>query len=310
MSLPARRSASTWVMYNSEALAKYVPRDRRGLNSHMLIEDLANHPYLYRPALHLESENIRGARNFVSELLSEDSHYRRTDADSAFWDFFQSIVEELYNHGRFTCELFGGAGEDEGEKQQRLPRLSVVPQWSLRRLGGTLRQRGADPAEPWRSLEGALLIDVRLPRPVARDLRRTRRRLAALDRRVDDISLVTRGQRHYDFSLHQRKLDEMSARATAGLGWDGRGLFMKRATDSFRIYRQLHFTLTWLRLVDVALNALDRALVMSAAEDAPRSVTLEGVPTAVEIQRRMRSVVDGSEPLDDIRKRLIHPPRT
>lgn len=314
--LSSRVSTPTWALYDCEALAQYHPRRPGGMNSHMLLEDIQHRHYSYRPTLVLDADDRDTAEQFVSKLLIENSPYGRSHADHLFWDFFASVVDELYYFGRCKTELFIGEIEKDeyhhhgGAESTAHPRLSLIPQWSLRRRGSTWLQRTTDLEKPWQDLGAATLIDISLGRRLANDLRRTRRRLVALDANpLDSTGLLTISRSNYDFSVHQRKLDELSARATRNIGWDGRSLFMKRATDSLRVYRALRFTLTWLTMTRVTLDALNATFAMSGSKSAPRAISLEGIPSVSELQDAMQAVVDGSESLDDIKNRLVHPPR-
>ena len=84
---------------------------------------------------------------------------------------------------------------------------------------------------------------------------------------------------------------------------------MERATNSLRVYRELRFASTWLTLVNTALTAVNDACRLSEWPSAPRSVELSGIPTASELEVGMESVINGSESLDNISNRLLHPPR-
>lgn len=310
MILSPRRCTPTWALYHSEALASYRPERPDGMNAHMLIEDLSHRHYAYHPALRFDSDDPGEGERFVSELLTEFSQYRGGHADHRFWDLLNSIVYELYQYGRCTGELFLDRPDPNEQDSTEHPRLAVVPQWSLQTRRRSLRQRSPEPAVGWSDLRGATLLDLTPDIAFTRSLRRTQRRLAAIDMHTLSRSdLLTTRAPDYDFSLHQRKLAELSARATADVGWDGRGIFMERATNSLRVYRELRFASTWLTLVNTALTAVNEACRLSEWPSAPRSVELSGIPTASELEAAMESVVNGSESLDDISNRLLHPPR-
>lgn len=313
-----RLSTPTWALYQCETLTQYHRRRPEGMNSRMLLDDLSHRHYSFRPKLTFDADDPRMAEQFLRDLLIDTSPYRRGQADHMFWKFFESVTYELYYSGRCTAELFIGEDENDEDQDHRQcganlhvqPRLALLPQWSLQRRGRTWWQRTTDPESPWKSLGAASLIDIALDKRLAQDLRRTRRRLAALDAKpIDSTSLLTTSRSNYDFTVHRRTLDELAARATRHIGWDGRGLFMTRATDSLRVYRALRFTLTWLELIGATLDALNTSFALSGSESAPRAVGLEGIPSATELRDAMQAVVDGSESLDSIKNRLVHPPR-
>lgn len=310
MTLTRRHSKPAWTLYQNPGLTERAQRFTERMNSRMLLEDLGNRHYAYNPTLQFESEDPAAAEEFLCHLLIENSHTGRDRADLLFWDFFEAVEYDLFHVGRCTAELFLEHEGPDQDSETEHPRLAVLPQWTLKHRRRRVWQLDPTRGIRWRSLQGATLIEIKLGRPQTNDLQRTRRRLAALDQPpVDRTTLLTSGTRAYEFALHQRKLDEMSARATSAIGWDGRGLYMKRATDSLRVYRELRFTRTWLDMVAVALTALDGACRSSGSRYAPRAIKLQGIPTADDLDDAMRAVTQGSESLDAIKSRLLYPRR-
>lgn len=122
--------------------------------------------------------------------------------------------------------------------------------------------------------------------------------------------LATARSTGYNFKTHQNSLDEMAARVTKSIGWDGRELFLRRATNSYRTYRQLRFRRTWLTIVSAAtetLNCISNHPAVNAG--TPLNVRVTGLPTIEDLERHMAAVMNGTESLDDTFYNVLHPRR-
>jgi hypothetical protein len=205
-------------------------------------------------------------------------------------------------------ELFNDVDSDTPD-----PRLGVLPGWSLKhRRGGTFQAAPRAGKLEWRKLPTTALTEFRLPGRLGKELYRTTKRLQVLDaHRAEDPAMLARARSTgYDFKTHRDSLDEMAARATKSIGWHGRDLFLGRATNSYRTYRQLRFRRTWLTVVSATTETLNCICNHPAVNaGTPLKVRVTGLPTIESIERHMIAVINGTESLDDIFHNVLHPRR-
>jgi len=280
-----------------------------GLSAWMLGEDFDNRHYAYEMGLEYDGVDYQRGDHVISGLLRELGRYGREDAARLFPQLVSAVARDHLMYGRCMFELFEDADSDTPG-----PRLGVLPGWSLKhRWGGTFQATPRAGKLEWRRLPTTALIELRLPGRLGKELYRTRKFLQVLDahRAGDPAVWATAQSTGYDFNTHRNSLDEMAARATKSIGWDGRELFLERATNSYRTYRRLQFLRTWLILVSSTTKALNR--ICSHPEVNARTsmkVRVTGLPTIEHVERHMAAVIDGTESLDDIFNNVLHPRRT
>lgn len=304
----ARRSRPRWDLRDDDEPA----RGGRGMYVGMLLEDLSNRHYSYRWQLNVEADEQRRAEEFTSSFLSDTGHHRGARLEHQFWDFMELVTYEIVMHGRCVAEMYTAGPEVETRPFRAPrpgPRIDVLPGWSLKFSRSRVWQTDATQKRGLRSLSDASLLDFQPDPRLAQGLVGARRSLekldtSPLDRRID---MATSGAPGYDLALHQRYIAEVAAKATASIGWSGRGLITDRATDSYRLYRNLRFVKTWLGLVRLTETTLTKALQLTGDQAAPRSVSISGLPTISEVEQGMRLVQSGEESLDSIRHRLVSP---
>lgn len=279
----------------------------RGLHLSMLRDDFDNHQYGYDTSLEFEGVEYRTGEGILQSLLRDFSEYQeREDGDKLIWLLIASIVEHYLTSGFCCLELFG-----EEQNKVSVARLGVVPAWSIRRRRGSIYQVAPKEGRiAWRSLKDAELLMVDLPGGLGAELLKIRTQLEILGSGpVGDTDLIrSSGATGYSFSLHNELVYETAAKITKTIGWSGRELFLKKATNSYRMYRSLKFLRVWLVLVDVTLKFLNELLRRPQVTNVSSvTVRVRGLPTIAEVDQGMQSVLDGSEPLDEISHRLLYP---
>lgn len=305
MALEGRRSTPMLELAKDQDVV--VRRTLRGMYAEWFIEDLTKAQFAYHAAaIRFESANQAAACNFLQSLIEDETAYGRYRLDRDIWQLVGSVTRNLYSAGECVAELYMGTTVAKSEDAAPHPKLALLPDWSLRRRRGRTWQRTADGS--WIDISHATLITIRLPKAEARAISAARKHLAVVDRhQVLRARFLERRVTAYDRSVHERSVNEVSARATSRVGWDGRGLFVDRASDSYRMYRELRFIRLWLTIVDTVLAGLAEACVLSGTPEAPTGIHIDGIPTLAEIDAAIQSVLAGSEPLDDIRYRVLMP---
>jgi hypothetical protein len=280
-----------------------------GLNGWMLSEDFDNQRYAYKVGLEYDGVDRQSGDAVVRELLKELGQFGREHAADLFLRLVSAVARDHLMYGESVFELFNGA--DGGNSS---PRLGVLPGWSLKRRWGHTFQVSSNAGElKWRELPANTLRDFRLPGRLSNELYQSRKRLQALDtfRPEDPDMLAAMRSTGYDFQDHQVLLDEMAAKATKSIGWDGRDSFLRRATNSYRTHRKLAFRRTWLTIVSATNETLNSVFDHpSINEGKTLAIRVTGLPTVEDIERHMAAVTDGTESLDDIFNNVILPRHT
>jgi|GEM_PF-6915514 len=272
----------------------------------MLLDDFDKRRFAYD--LHLKYDRISWAdgEQRLNELLPEFDQYQasRARGETIVHALVQRVILEHLEHKRFYAELHRPDGATS-------PQLSTLPGWSLRRRWGHLQQ--TNPTEStlrWKSLKAANLISFDLPGTTSKDIHATWRIARTLDRYRPTATGIRISDPSYDFKAHTRLANEVGAQVSEPIGWDGRGQFLERATDSHRIYRDLRFIQTWAGIVRAVMAQLDAItsdpMVMGAL---PFNVTLVGLPDAELVANMIDAVTTGTESLDAIREQVIFPRR-
>jgi hypothetical protein len=275
----------------------------------MLGQDFDTQQYVYEMGLEYDGVDRQGGDELIGGLLRELGFYRRENATRLFLQLVSTVARDHLAFGRCVFELFEGAGRDAAG-----PRLGILPGWSLKhRRKGTFQCVPAEGKREWRPLPATVLAEFHLPGRLGKQLCRTNNRLQVLDARQPGEPVMVTAARltGYDFKTHQDYFDEMAARATKSIGWNGREAFLGRATNSYRTYRQLRFRRTWLTVVAATAETLTRICNHPAVNAAtPFKIRVTGLPAIEEIERNMTAVVNGTESLDDIFNNILHPRRT
>jgi len=308
--LQPRVSTHHWALSAASETQNLNGRRITGsLYAWMLTEDFDHQHYAYEMSLEYDGVDDQRGDDIISGLLRELGHYDHDDATRLFPQLVSAVARDHLMYGRCTFELFEDA--DSGTPG---PRLGVLPGWSLKhRRGGTFQAAPRAGKLEWRQLPATALIEFLLPARLGKELYRTRKHLQVLDaHRPGDPAMLAKAQfTGYDFDTHRNWLDEMAARTTKSIGWDGRGGFMGRATNSYRIYRQLRFRRTWLTVVSATIETLNRIGNHPGVNSGtPLKVRVIGLPTIDQLERQMAAVVNGTESLDDIFHNVLHPRRT
>lgn len=305
MTLEGRHSTPMWELAKVQGVA--APRAVRGMHAQWLIEDLTKAQFAYDTAtLRFDATDQAAARDFLEALIEEETPYGRYRLDRDIWHIVGSITDNLYSAGECVAEVYMGTAAAKSDEPAPHPRLTLLPSWSLRRRRGRTWQRTADSG--WKDISRATLVTMRLPKAETRAIKAAREHLVIVDRHHGvRTSFLERRVTAYDMSVHERTVNELSARATSGVGWDGRNLFVDRASNSYRIYRELRFRRLWLTILDTVLAGLSEACVLSSDPAAPTGVHIDGIPTLADIDESIQAVLAGSEPLDEIRYRILMP---
>jgi hypothetical protein len=273
----------------------------------MLDQDFNQQHYAYdEMGLEFDGVDYEHGDDVISRLLGELGQYGRERASDLFPKLVSIVARDHLQYGICIFELSEQAGAEAPG-----PRLGLLPGWSLKHRGRrTFQATPSGGKLEWRKLPTSALIRFRLPERLGRELHRVGERLRALDtRKRSDLDMIANlRSTGYDFRTHQILLDEMAARATRSIGWDGRGAFLRRATDSYRTYRRLRFLRTWLTVASATtetLNVICRHPGVNAG--APITIRVTGLPTIDEVDQHMDAVIDGTESLDKISKQVLHP---
>jgi len=272
-----------------------------GMNVSMLVRDLGNMHYGYSTKLEFGDTRREGAE-LICGLLSELSEYERMEPEAPFYELVSTVARDHLVHGRCVFELFD-AREEHGSPP--LPRLGVLPGWSLRKRRGTYYQIAPAGAQVvWRALPAASLVEVRLPDRLGRILRRAGERLRALDAfKAIDLDEFPAG---YDFTVHQRMLDERAVKVTAAVGWSHLSGLMGRATSNFQVYRRLQLVRTWIVIVSAVAETLNRIVADPNVHGlSPCSFRVVGLPSLEQVDAAMVAVTTGEQTLDEISRNVL-----
>ncbi|MET9633843.1 hypothetical protein ABZX92_40935 [Lentzea sp. NPDC006480] len=272
-----------------------------GMNVSMLARDLGNMHYGYSTNLEFGDTRREGAE-LICGLLSEMSEYEQVEPEEPFYELVSTVARDHLVHGRCVFELFDAREDDDSPL---LPRLGVLPGWSLRsRRGISYQIAPAGTEVVWRALPAASLVEFRLPDRLGRILRRTGERLRALDAfKAIDLDEFPAG---YDFTVHQRMLDEMAVKATASIGWSHLSGLMSRATSNFQVYRRLQLVRTWIVIVSAVAETVNCVIAAPCVHGrSPCSFRVAGLPSLERVDAAMVAVTTGDQTLDEISRSVL-----
>jgi hypothetical protein len=101
----------------------------------------------------------------------------------------------------------------------------------------------------------------------------------------------------YSVVRHSALERELLARATAPIGWRGRGLFTDEQLEPYRLMRDLRFEAFQTELRDVVIQGLNKAISLAGnALGFEAHVVLHGVPGHDDVAREVRRVKEGPGP--------------
>lgn len=309
MTISQRYSRATYDIYNDSSLAEIREKFNPNPMSAMFVQDLMNRHYHYEWKLEVSGQEKGAAAAYLAAFLSDISYREIDDAGMVFWELFDRILREYVENGSCFGEVYLADLDDEGDLDvQTKFRFDIVPGWSVRRRPLGLAQLDGSARGGWRHLQRAQIVQVSAPPHLVSRVNSSLRDLDAIhpEGLVGGFEKFL-GLPAYDMKLHQRRLNEMSARATTPVGWSGRELFMDRATNSYRVYRELKFTKVWLQFVRVACEGLNAALARAETDSGGFSVRIDGLPSISDVETAMASVEDGTETLDSINRRIVRP---
>jgi hypothetical protein len=154
-------------------------------------------------------------------------------------------------------------------------------------------------------LDPAAIIEFRLASPRARQIRHAMRVLAVASAQTPAQSrLVERsmgGQLPYDFTDHQRQISRIVARATAPLGWTGRGLFDGDQLEPYLVWRHLQFLAFKIHPRETILTRLNATITTAGRRlGFTANIELSGVPTLDNVREREDDLAHGRQSLSDL----------
>jgi hypothetical protein len=311
MTIPLNSRISThhWALSRSHATKDLkAPGTYGGFYSWMLCDDFDHLHYAYKIDLNYEGADHGRGNSVICSLLGELGQYGRENGAELFAQLVTRVARDHLMHGRCLFEIFGDV--DDGATTST-PRLGILPGWSLRhQQKRTFQATPKTDGVEWRHLPSASLVEFRLPGRLSKELYRTRARLQAIDeRRPGDPDMIAMAKfTGYSFDIHRNSLDEIAARVTRSIGWDGRNAFLGRATDSYRTYRQLRFRRTWLIIVSATAETLSTICSHPSVNDGtPIKVRVTGLPDINAIENCIAAVMNGTKSLDEIFNTVLHP---
>ncbi|HET9655317.1 MAG TPA: hypothetical protein VFP72_08180 [Kineosporiaceae bacterium] len=276
-------------------------RDDLGFYTNMLFEDFSNlglrGPF-WRPAyveLGGAAATRDGRDDALVSLLDGYGQYGREDAQQLLRDYYSFCGSDILFYGASRAQVVPGlAGVDDeaDDSPERLSLVRMVP-WE------------SSDGEPQPIAEGALVghvLEVKLEKARSKEIGKAVAHLKEYDRRRPLETFDVLKVPEYDFTQHRRIMDRRLARATRCLGWDGRGLYLDRATSGYRVYRRLRFRAFQLEVLEVALEALNE--VTRRLPDDPFEIRLPHSQNRSELQLVERRMGTGEISVDEAQKFL------
>jgi hypothetical protein len=154
-------------------------------------------------------------------------------------------------------------------------------------------------------LDRELLMELRLPEPLATQIRDTMKFLTAVDesdRR--EFALMERSYRtptHFSADAFHRIRRRLLIAGTAAIAWDGRGSFIEEVLDPYGIARALRFLRFKIKLRDALLVQINAYLIAAASRlHANAQLVLEHVPTEADVDEAEQALASGAASLSDL----------
>ncbi len=154
-------------------------------------------------------------------------------------------------------------------------------------------------------LDPAAIIEFRFASHLARQVRHAMRVLEVASVQTPAqarlIGNSMSGQLPYDLTDHNRQVSRIVARATAPIGWNGRGLFDGDQLEPYLIWRQLQFLAFKIHLRETMLDRLNAAITTAGHHlSFTASIELSGVPTLDNVREREQDLAHGRQSLSDL----------
>ena len=284
-------------------------------NEYMFLEDVRQHSLPYR----LNSEDafevqIISGNDEAPEIVGNSlpgRGYGGGSLEGSLRDYLSSALHHLLN-GILVLEIeYFSRPEVLASKPVAFSIRILDPDFLKKRFGKyrLLVPSGLDLDKTlgwrWEKLKGETLTAVTLPRRQKRDVKRALNAIRAMDQDVQVMTDFTVG-RHgaksgFDFAAYQRRSRDIVLRASAPVGWSGRGLFTEGLLDPEKAQRAIQFERFVASLRDVALSGLQATINKAGGVlgfDA--RIELNGVLDARALDRMQEELAKGTRPISEL----------
>lgn len=248
-------------------------------------------------------------RDILIESLSHDS--RREDLAGALGNFMQMVGQEIVLEGAVPFEV-QCAWDDTGDAPiLKRAHLEFIPPASLIRVGSRLCQRV--PAKAIREahsrvvqLDPSRVVTFVPPHAYRRPLRTMRRAFPPLGRTEDRwMAAMARGAITSDFKAERRSVDTRRAKASAGIGWNARGLFQDHIADFHWTLRDLRWRRFCIETRDSILDTVAHAFrTIGALRNEQPTLVCENLPTLDHLDTREQTFMRTGSRIDELSKDL------
>jgi hypothetical protein len=229
-------------------------------------------------------------------------------------DFFSSAADLILAYGQAHYELvYVHRGAEEAAGPPDAFRIELIPPGTVHSRRGQLVQYvpphaaqkhtrkgvGIIPLDPETTIEFRLASDLaKQVRHVLQVLEVASAHVLAQARMLGD---PTSGELRIDIAERRRQADRILARATAPIGWDGRGLFRSGQLEPYMVWRQLKFLGFKIQLRETILDRLNAAITTVGHKlNFTARIELGGVPTLDDVRKYQQDLTDGHQNLSDL----------
>lgn len=233
------------------------------------------------------------ANGIADALTTERRHGRHRQLNEALRHFGAECAPHLVAFGVAAYELAFVTSAEQSPERFRLHLIHPYRRRWGRRQHYLVEADGS--RGKWITLPRESVIEFQLP-----DTRRPRVAQAVEALAAANVYSATRARLvfargvPYNFSRHVSIERELLARATAPIGWRGRGLFTDEQLEPFRLVRDLRFEAFQAELRDVILRGLNEALARAALRiGITARLVVRGLPDAHDVAREIKRVRDG-----------------
>lgn len=258
-----------------------------------------------------EAEGSR-ASSLIREALP--SRYGEPPLPGKLRDFFHDTADLVLAYGTAHYELAYLDRNIAGPAEESQPfRLVLIPPGTVHKRRYRLFQYVSSNAARQHTRDGigiidldpAAIVEFRLDPPLARKVRHAMQVLAAASAQTPAQSRLVndsmRGVLQYDLSDHRRRADLIVFRATAPLGWNGRGLIDSDLLYPYLVWRQLQFLAFKIRMRDAILLQLNAAIATAGRRlGFTAAIEIGGVPTLDDVRAREEDLTHGRQTLTAI----------
>lgn len=236
--------------------------------------------------------------------------YRTWDLVAALRDYLESAVWYLVEDKLLLEIGYFWEGEDRASNPVSFEIQFLDPRLVTRRFGRyrhLVAERTESGRVRWRKerLDRSRIVVAEVPHGTRRELDRTLDVLRASDEAISVMTDFTVGkyglQSGFDFTTYQKVSNEIVLRATRAVGWDGRGTFSDGLLDPQKAWRALQFARLQVEVRDIALRALQHALVLASEEIGfEAAFSLSGVLTASDVDEMTGELASGTRPIVEL----------